>query len=144
MTVDHSAYMLQALEVSKQALPECRPNPPVGCVIVRGGQVVATGYTQSPGHAHAEIDAMSKLTGSLEHCTLYVTLEPCSFHGRTPACALKLIERGVKKVYVAMIDPHVKNQGKGIALLRAAEVEVQVGLEQSEVEKYLKPYLLSV
>ncbi|QKZ05699.1 riboflavin-specific deaminase [Pseudomonas eucalypticola] len=142
--MDHSAYMLQALEVSQQARPKCSPNPPVGCVIVQGGQVVATGYTQSPGHAHAEIDAMSKLTGSLEHCTLYVTLEPCSFHGRTPACALQLIERGVKKVYVAMVDPHVKNQGKGIALLRAAGVEVQVGLEQTEVSKYLRPYLLSV
>jgi pyrimidine deaminase RibD-like protein len=114
-------YMALALELSKRAVPHCRPNPPVGCVLVRDDVVLATGFTQMPGRFHAEASALAALSEpSLRDISAFVTLEPCSFHGRTPSCALTLIERGVGTVYVALRDPDPRNNGKGIELLRKA------------------------
>ena len=103
-------FMLLALEYSRQALPECRPNPPVGCVIVHNGDVVSKGFTQSPGHHHAEIEAISKLTLPIDECEIFVTLEPCSFQGRTPSCALTLAELKPRHIYIAIEDPHPREQ----------------------------------
>lgn len=140
--MDTASFMLEALSESKKALPNCLPNPPVGCVIVRNNRIVARGFTQRPGQAHAEIDAMSKVEGSLADCELYVTLEPCSFHGRTPACADALLRRDVKTLYVALIDTHEKNHGRGIRILEEGGVNVEVGLQENVVGAFLKPYLL--
>ncbi len=93
-------YMLRALEISKSALPECVPNPPVGCVLVKDNVVVSEGYTQAIGRNHAEVEALNSYSGSLDGVTAYVTLEPCSFVGRTPACAKTLVESGIKHVVV--------------------------------------------
>ena len=134
--------MLQALQEGRRALPACLPNPPVGCVLVRGGEIVARGFTQPPGSAHAEAMALGALEGDLSDVTAYVTLEPCSFHGRTPSCAKALIERGVSRVHVAAIDPDPRNSGKGIQMLRAAGVEVSVGSLESEAMGDMGPYLL--
>ena len=134
-------FMLLALETSKKALPQCLPNPPVGCVIVRDGKVVATGYTHQPGCAHAEVDALAKLAGSLEGCEMYVTLEPCSFTGRTPSCAKEIIKRKVGRLYVSIIDPHVRNNGKGIEIIERATIPVSTGLCETEVSAFLSPYL---
>lgn len=136
------AFMRRALELSHNALPDCRPNPPVGCVLVRDNQVIAEGYTQTPGNPHAEAAALARVAGPLHEVAAFVTLEPCSFHGRTPSCAKTLVERGIGAVYVGMIDPHVKNRGKGIDILRQAGVPVMVGLAGDEVEVFLSPYLL--
>lgn len=133
--------MLVALEVSKNALPHCLPNPPVGCVIVRQGCVIATGFTQKLGSNHAEIDALSKISGTLEDCEMYVTLEPCSFVGRTPSCAMEIIRRKLGAVYVAIGDPDIRNNGKGLEILKKANISVNVGMCAKEVDSFLKNYL---
>ena len=133
--------MLRALEISKNALPCCIPNPPVGCVLVKNGEVVAEGYTQSIDGNHAEVQALESYSASNEGVTAYVTLEPCSFVGRTPACANTLVESGVRHVVVAMLDPDTRNSGKGIEILRQAGVSVQVGLCAEQVSTFLEPYL---
>ena len=134
--------MTLALTASRRALPSCRPNPPVGCVLVDGTGVVATGYTQSPGNDHAEAMALRQYTGSLASLSVFVTLEPCSFMGRTPSCAVTLVEREAREVFVGMLDPHPKNRGAGINILRAAGVAVAVGILEDDVSAFLKPYLI--
>ena len=134
-------FMQQALDEGRKALPECIPNPPVGCVLVRDGKIVARGYTNPPGKPHAEAMALSQLQGSLEDIVAFVTLEPCSFHGRTPSCARELVARGVRRVVVATLDPDTRNAGAGIRILRDAGVDVQLGLMESEAKADLGPYL---
>jgi len=134
-------FMLRALEVSKNALPHCKPNPPVGCVLVKNGEICSEGFTQPIGGNHAEVEAFNAYKGSLENVTAYVTLEPCSFVGRTPACATMLVRSGIQDVVVAMLDPDPRNSGKGIEMLAQAGINVQVGLCQVEVAKFLTPYL---
>lgn len=135
------AFMREALAEGRKALPECRPNPPVGCVLVRGGAIVARGYTQPPYQPHAEPMALRELQGDLPDVTAFVTLEPCSFHQRTPSCAKELIARKVGLVYVALLDPHPRNQGRGIEMLREAGIEVFTDLLKDEAERDLGPYL---
>ena len=135
-------FMRLALDESRRALPDCRPNPPVGCVLVRAGAVVAKGFTQAPGLDHAEAMALRLYDGALEDVAVFATLEPCSFVGRTPSCARTLVERGVRQVYVALVDPHPKNRGAGIEILRAAGVEVEAGVLQDQVAAFLAPYLI--
>src|SRR5690554_3983961 len=101
--------MALALLESQKALPACLPNPPVGCVLVRNEQVVSSGYTRAPGEYHAEADALAKIVEPMRGLTAYVTLEPCSFHGRTPSCADELVKRGIEKVVVALVDPDPRN-----------------------------------
>lgn len=136
-------FMRAALAEGRKALPGCRPNPPVGCVLVRGGQIVARGHTQPPYQPHAEPMALRQLPedADLSEVDAYVTLEPCSFHNRTPSCALALIERRVRRVYVAMIDPHPRNRGRGIAMLREAGIEVIEGLLSQEAHADLDAYV---
>ena len=133
--------MTAALVEGRKALPECLPNPPVGCVLVREGKIIARGYTNPPGQFHAEAMALTQVTGSLEDVTAFVTLEPCSFHGRTPSCAQALVQRKIRDVFVALIDPHSKNRGHGIRILKNADIPVQVGLLEKEAKKDLRPYL---
>lgn len=135
------AFMTQALAQGRRALPGCLPNPPVGCVIVRQGAVVASGYTQPPGEHHAEAMALSQLPQGLDGLTAYVTLEPCSFAGRTPSCALALINAGIARVHVAMLDPDPRNAGAGIALLRQAGITVTLGLLKDQAQQDMGPYL---
>ena len=134
-------YMMRALELSRNALPQCEPNPPVGCVLVQNGQIVAEGYTQEIGGNHAEVEALSAYSGNLSGVTAYVTLEPCSFIGRTPACANTLVQSGIKNVVVSMLDPDPRNSGKGIETLESAGVKVEIGLCNVEVSEFLSNYL---
>lgn len=134
MSAPDEDFMRLALAEGRKALPACLPNPPVGCVFVKGGQVIASGFTQPPGQHHAEAMALSLVPGDLGDVVAYVTLEPCSFHGRTPSCAKALVARGIQRVVVAMLDPDPRNAGAGIEILKAAGVEVTVGvLEHSAV-----------
>ena len=137
------ALMREALVESQRALPACLPNPPVGCVLVRDGRVIARGHTQPPFEHHAEPMALSQVDGTLEDVIAFVTLEPCSFHQKTPSCAKEMIRRGVGTAYVAMIDPHPRNRGAGIEMLRAAGMKVVVGTLEDEVRPFLAPYLWS-
>lgn len=137
--------MREALAESHAALPLCAPNPPVGCVIVRGDQIVARGFTGRPGHPHAEAAALARLSADLDpqQLDLYVTLEPCSFAGRTPSCALAIVASGIRRVHVATIDPHPRNCGRGIQVLRNAGICVQLGVLEDTVLSFIQPYLWS-
>lgn len=139
---DREHFMSLALKEGRKALPLCLPNPPVGCVIVSEGLVVATGYTQPPGGHHAEAQALHALGQScLEKMTAFVTLEPCSFYGRTPSCADAFVELSIGLVYVSILDPDPRNSGAGIAKLERAGICVRVGLLAKAAQSDLKPYL---
>lgn len=136
----HRAFMLQALTLGRQALPDCLPNPPVGCVLVKDNIVISQGYTQRVGCRHAEAMALSALGDEGCGVHAYVTLEPCSFQGRTPSCAQALVAAGVERVYVAMLDPDLRNAGAGIRIFRDAGIEVIVGLLHESASNDLAPY----
>jgi diaminohydroxyphosphoribosylaminopyrimidine deaminase/5-amino-6-(5-phosphoribosylamino)uracil reductase len=117
------------------------PNPWVGCVLVRHGDIVGEGASEPPGGRHAEAQALDVAGARAAGSTAYVTLEPCSHHGRTPPCADALIEAGVARVVVAMADPDPRVSGEGIERLRAAGITVDVGLDEAGAEADLAPYL---
>ena len=117
-------YMMQALKLASCGLYTSYPNPAVGCVIVRDGKVIGQGYHHKAGQPHAEIMALQDASFEVKGATAYVTLEPCSHYGRTPPCAVKLVEMQVKKVVVATGDPNPKVHGKGFKILRDAGIEV--------------------
>jgi pyrimidine deaminase RibD-like protein len=133
--------MRSAIAEGTKALPDCRPNPPVGCVLVRAGAIVARGHTQPPYQPHAEPAALAQLEGPLDDVTAFVTLEPCAFHQRTPSCAKEMVARRVGAVYVALIDPDPRNQGRGIQLLREAGIPVVTDFLRDEAYEELAPYL---
>jgi len=133
--------MARALALADQALGTTSPNPAVGCVIVRDGVVVGEGLTQPPGQAHAEVVALQAAGEHARGATAYVTLEPCSHHGRTPPCANALIEAGVSRVVYAIDDPDERVAGRGAAMLRAAGIEVEQGDGAAESARLLEAYL---
>ncbi|MBO1048532.1 MAG: riboflavin-specific deaminase [Dolichospermum sp. DEX182a] len=141
MTEKLEYFMWEALREGRKALPNCLPNPPVGCVLVRDQDIIARGYTNQPGADHAEAMALRQISGDLSDVKAFVTLEPCSFHGRTPSCAKAFVSRKIEKVYVAMLDPDPRNNGLGIALLEQAGIAVSVGLLQREAELDIGRYL---
>ncbi|WP_349294022.1 bifunctional diaminohydroxyphosphoribosylaminopyrimidine deaminase/5-amino-6-(5-phosphoribosylamino)uracil reductase RibD [Pseudomonas sp. MWU12-2345] len=136
-------FMQLALAQGRLALPECLPNPPVGCVLVKDNVVIAQGYTQAPGFHHAEAMALSGLSSDCSGVTAFVTLEPCSFHGRTPSCALALINSGVETVFVGLLDPDPRNSGAGIRMLRDAGLTVIVGFLAEQAAEDLADFLVS-
>ena len=133
--------MAQALLLSAAARRRSAPNPWVGCVIVRDGEVVGAGATQPPGHAHAEAAALAEAGDRARGATVVTTLEPCSHHGRTPPCADALIAAGVARVVSALGDPDPRVAGAGYARLRAAGIEVVTGVGADAAARELAPYL---
>jgi len=125
-------FMKRALDLAIKASGRTSPNPLVGCVIVKDEQVVGEGYHLKAGTPHAEVHALAAAGEQARGSTAYVTLEPCSHYGRTPPCAEALIRTGVKRVVVAMNDPNPLVSGRGIALLREAGIQVDVGLMSQE------------
>ncbi len=134
--------MQQAIKEGRKALPHCFPNPPVGCVIVKDNKIIARGHTNPPREDHAEAMALKLTPDDISGLELYVTLEPCSFQGKTPSCAKAIVSKQIKKVYVGIIDPHPKNQGAGIRILEEAGIEVEVGILAEEINIELKRYLI--
>jgi diaminohydroxyphosphoribosylaminopyrimidine deaminase/5-amino-6-(5-phosphoribosylamino)uracil reductase len=118
-------HLDRCLELAGRARRTAAPNPVVGAVIVRGGRLLGEGWHERPGGMHAEVAALRE-AGDAAGATVYVNLEPCSHHGRTPPCADALIEAGVTRVVVSMIDPTDKVNGAGVARLREAGVEVEI------------------
>jgi diaminohydroxyphosphoribosylaminopyrimidine deaminase/5-amino-6-(5-phosphoribosylamino)uracil reductase len=119
--------MQAALSLARRGLGNTWPNPAVGCVIVRDGAVVGRGWTQPGGRPHAEAEALARAGAAARGATAYVTLEPCSHHGRTPPCAEALVAAGVARVVSALEDPDPRVSGRGHAMLRAAGIAVEVG-----------------
>lgn len=135
MTLDEQ-YMQEALDLAQTARRAVRPNPMVGAILVKDGQILARGYHKGLGLPHAEIDALRQVTKEeAEGSTLYVTLEPCCHQGRTPPCTKAIQAAKIKKVVVAMEDPNPKVAGKGLAILREAGVEVVCGILEAEARK---------
>ncbi|WP_255556383.1 bifunctional diaminohydroxyphosphoribosylaminopyrimidine deaminase/5-amino-6-(5-phosphoribosylamino)uracil reductase RibD [Methylococcus sp. ANG] len=131
---DHR-FMARALRLAEKGLYTTDPNPRVGCVLVQGYEVVGEGWHQRAGGPHAEIAALRDAGQRARDATAYVTLEPCSHHGRTPPCADALIEAGVRRVVAAMQDPNPRVAGQGLERLRRAGVEVSCGLLWQEAER---------
>lgn len=125
-------YMARALELARNGLYSTHPNPRVGCVVVQGTQIVGEGWHARAGEPHAEVYALRQAGAKARGATAYVTLEPCSHHGRTPPCADALINAGVARVVVAMQDPNPQVAGSGLARLQAAGIAVQCGVLEAE------------
>lgn len=121
-------FMAGALRLARRGLYTAHPNPRVGCVLVRDGRVVGEGWHRRTGEAHAEVNALEAAGEAARGSTAYVTLEPCSHHGRTPPCVDALIRAGVRRVVAAMRDPNPKVDGNGLDRLRAAGIEAGAGL----------------
>ena len=129
------AFMSHALQLAEKGLYSTAPNPRVGCVITQHGKLIASGWHECAGQPHAEINALNSAVDDVRGATAYITLEPCSHHGRTPPCVHALIQAGIGKVIVAMQDPNPLVSGRGCALLQQAGMTVQTSLLQAEANK---------
>jgi diaminohydroxyphosphoribosylaminopyrimidine deaminase/5-amino-6-(5-phosphoribosylamino)uracil reductase len=129
---DDITYMRRALRLAARAAGRTSPNPMVGTVIVRDGEIVGEGYHHAAGEPHAEVNALAKAGGRARGATLYTTLEPCAHHGRTPPCVDAIRESGVTRVVAAMRDVDPRTDGKGFRQLRAAGIDVEPGVLEAE------------
>jgi diaminohydroxyphosphoribosylaminopyrimidine deaminase / 5-amino-6-(5-phosphoribosylamino)uracil reductase len=136
--------MRAALALARRSLGRTWPNPAVGCVIARDGRVIARGRTQEGGRPHAEADAIAHASEPLQGATVYVTLEPCSHHGRTPPCADALVAAGVARVVSALEDPDPRVRGQGHARLKEAGIAVEVGEGAAQAAAINAGFLLRV
>ena len=136
-----SAHMARALHLAERGRYTAHPNPMVGCVIVKNGAVVGEGWHQKTGTAHAETNALEAAGENARGATVFVTLEPCAHHGKTPPCADALVQAGVARVVVALGDPHQVVAGRGLEIMRAAGILVQAGLMQSAAAGLNKGFL---
>lgn len=144
-------YMCMAIELAKKGAGGVNPNPMVGAVVVKNGKVIGRGYHKFFGGPHAEVYALEEAGKEAEGATIYVTLEPCSHYGKTPPCAKKIIDMGIKKCFIGSSDPNPKVAGRGMAMLKEAGIEVVENVLKEECDeinqvffKYIKtriPYL---
>ena len=134
-------WMLQAIAEAEKAIYRTRPNPAVGCVIVKDAQIVGRGATAPVGGDHAEVFAMREAGEQAQGATAYVTLEPCAHYGRTPPCAKGLIEAGIARVVIACADPNPLVAGKGIDILKQAGIEIETDVCTAQAEIQNKGFL---
>lgn len=128
-------FMSEAIRLAEKGLYTTSPNPRVGCVIVKNGEIIGRGWHEKAGLPHAEINALKQAATEVKGSTVYVTLEPCCHHGRTPPCTDALINAGIAKLIIAMQDPNPLVAGKGIQQLRTAGIEVQYGLLEAQANQ---------
>ena len=140
MNIDEK-YMRMALALARRAQGLTSPNPVVGAIVVRGGQIVGRGYHNRCGLPHAEINALSEAAGKANGATLYVTLEPCDHFGRTPPCTDAIIKARIKRVVIAMKDPNPLNNGRGIRKLKLHGIKISAGILESEAKKANRPLI---
>jgi len=133
-------YMEQALSLAKLALGQASPNPAVGAVVVKEGVVVGQGYTQPPGSHHAEVLALKQAGDEARGSAMYVTLEPCCHHGRTPPCTEAIISAGVREVHIAMLDPNPLVSGRGKDELQKAGIKIYLGEHEEEAKEINEAY----
>ena len=134
-------FMMLAIEQAKRGLYTTRPNPAVGCLIVQSEKIVGQGFHPKAGEPHAEVFALKEANGQASGATAYVTLEPCSHTGRTPPCALALINAGVSRVVIAGLDPNPQVAGRGVDLLKQAGIKVTIGVQTVQAEALNKGFL---
>lgn len=134
-------YMARALKLAARGRFTTHPNPNVGCVIVKDGEIVGEGYHHRAGEPHAEVHALRMAGVKAQGATAYVTLEPCSHHGRTPPCCDALIAAGVTRVVAAMQDPNPQVAGRGLYRLQQAGIDVSHGMMMNDVEQLNKGFL---
>ncbi len=134
MSQDH-IWMQQAIELARRGQYSTKPNPNVGCVIVKDGKLIGEGFHPKAGQPHAEVFALRAAGEQAQGATAYVTLEPCAHYGRTPPCAKGLVAAGVAKVVVACPDPNPLVAGKGVQILRDAGIQVEVGVLEQQAHQ---------
>jgi diaminohydroxyphosphoribosylaminopyrimidine deaminase/5-amino-6-(5-phosphoribosylamino)uracil reductase len=134
-------YMRQALALARLALGQVSPNPAVGALIVKDGEVVGQGYTQPPGSAHAEIMALRQAGDKARGASMYVSLEPCCHYGRTPPCTQAIVDSGVSEVHIAMIDPNPIVAGRGEEALQKEGIKTSVGDHEGEAKTINEAYI---
>jgi diaminohydroxyphosphoribosylaminopyrimidine deaminase/5-amino-6-(5-phosphoribosylamino)uracil reductase len=136
--------MNRAMALARKGLGKTSPNPPVGCIIVRNGEIVGTGWHRKAGTPHAEVHALREAGERARGADVFVTLEPCSHFGKTPPCADALIAAGVGRVYAGMVDPNPEVAGKGIQKLRAAGIPTFPGFMEPECRRIIGPFIKHV
>ncbi len=144
MTNFNLNMMRRALVLARRGYGKTSPNPAVGCVIVRDGNIIGEGWHKKAGAPHAEVNALAAARGMARGADLYVTLEPCSHFGKTPPCADALIAAGISKVFIGMTDPNPLVSGKGIKRLLAAGIQVECGVLESECSRLNEAFLRHV
>ncbi|KAK6920133.1 Cytidine and deoxycytidylate deaminase domain [Dillenia turbinata] len=138
---DDGFYMRRCVEIAKKAIGCTSPNPMVGCVVAKDGEIVGEGFHPKAGQPHAEVFALRDAGELAENATAYVSLEPCNHYGRTPPCTEALIKAKVKKVVVGMVDPNPIVASKGVDRLRDAGIDVTVGVEEALCKKLNEAYI---
>lgn len=133
-------FMRIALELAARAKGNTCPNPMVGAVLVKKGEIIGSGYHKKAGQPHAEINALKKAGTKSKNSTLYITLEPCSNFGKTPPCATTILSSRIKRVVVATKDPNPINRNRGIAFLRKNGIKIKVGILRKEAERLNQAY----
>src|SRR4051794_23440347 len=141
MSTSDEHWMARAVELAERGRGYVEPNPLVGAVVVRDGHVVGEGWHQQYGQAHAEVHALAAAGDAAQGATLYVTLEPCCHHGKTPPCTDAVLGAGVARVVAALEDPFPRVAGRGAARLRAAGVAVAFCVGAAEARRQNAPYL---
>ncbi|MDP9139984.1 MAG: bifunctional diaminohydroxyphosphoribosylaminopyrimidine deaminase/5-amino-6-(5-phosphoribosylamino)uracil reductase RibD [Pseudomonadota bacterium] len=136
-----SSWMARALQLAALGSATTHPNPRVGCVIVQGDRIVGSGWHQRAGEAHAEVHALRVAGDRARSATMFVSLEPCSHHGRTPPCADAVIAAGISEIWIAMLDPNPLVAGRGVERLRAAGIQVHVGLMEAQACELNRSYI---
>ena len=134
-------YMARAIELAKRGIGGVNPNPLVGAVVVKDGKIIGEGWHKKYGGPHAEVWALNEAGENAKGATIYVTLEPCSHQGKTPPCAKKIVETGIKRCVVACIDPNPLVAGKGIKIIKDAGIEVKLGVLEKKPKKLIRYFL---
>lgn len=135
-----SRWMSLALSIAAKGKYSTHPNPHVGCIVVKDGKVIASAYHQQAGEAHAEVIALQQAGPNAKGADIYITLEPCSHTGKTPPCVNAIIQSGIARAFIAITDPNPKVNGQGIAFLKAAGIEVHVGILQEDAYQLNKTF----
>ncbi|KAK8952911.1 hypothetical protein KSP40_PGU004087 [Platanthera guangdongensis] len=138
--MDDAFYMRRCVELAKKAIGCTSPNPMVGCVIVKDGEIVGQGFHPKAGQPHAEVFALRDAGKLAENATAYVSLEPCNHYGRTPPCTEALINANIKQVIIGMVDPNPIVASKGVEKLKASGIDVIVGVEEMLCQKLNEAY----
>lgn len=133
-TEEDKKYMELAIKLAENGRGRTNPNPMVGTVITKNGRIISSGFHKQAGLPHAEIEAINNSSGSLENSTMYVTLEPCTFHGKTPPCVNEIVKHKFKEIVIGCIDPNPKVNGRGIRFIKKAGIKTRSGLLKEKIK----------